>query len=96
VGIGSGVWVGGSGVDVLSPAGTVSVGWAVGATVSVYTTAVGGTGVGCGAGALFPNTEIRVTAIVPATPMSAAVMVGSSLFAGSLDMAAPIFLQWFM
>jgi hypothetical protein len=35
VGTGDGVSVGGSGVEVESPAGTVSVGWTVGATVSV-------------------------------------------------------------
>jgi hypothetical protein len=55
---------------------------------------VGGTGVGCAAGARLPNTEISVTTIVPATPMSAAVMVGSSFRAGSVDMATPIFLPW--
>src|SRR5512143_1964720 len=82
VGKGSGVFVGGSGVDVGSPTGTVSVGTAVGTTVSVKTTAVGGIGVGCTPEDRFPNTVMSVTIIVPVTPINAAVMVGSSFLVG--------------
>jgi hypothetical protein len=57
----------------------------------VKTTAVGGTGFGWASGGRFPSTVINVTMIVPTTPMSAAVMVGSSRFEDSLfDIIAPV------
>ena len=83
--VGSGVNVSGTGVDVGSPAGTVSVGTgvftivAVGEIVQVGCTGMVGCGVSVRGMKLLANNEITVTHTVPMTPISAAMMVGSSL-----------------
>jgi hypothetical protein len=83
--VGSGVCVGGSGVEVESPAGTVSVGTGVSVIVAVGgIVQVGCTGmVGCGVSErgikLGASNVIMVTQTVPMTPISAAMMAGSIL-----------------
>jgi hypothetical protein len=82
----------GSGVEVGSPAGTVSVGTTVGGTVDVNTMAVGGTGVGSGVCRPLKNVTTRVVSRPPMTVMIAANTVGSMdfLFDTLLDITAPI------
>jgi hypothetical protein len=83
VSVASGVGVSGAGVEVGSPAGTVSVGTGVKVMVAVGEAVhVGSTIVGCGEGdipgrILFAYSEINVTHKVPITPIIAAIMAGS-------------------
>ena len=98
---GSGVGVSGAGVDVGSPAGTVSVGTGVFVMVEVggIVDVAGAVQVGCRAGSvgcgwgrvktLFAYNEIIVTQSVPITPITAAMMVESILLL-LLDIAFPI------
>lgn len=84
---GSGVFVGGSGVEVGSPAGTVSVGTGVSVMVAVDGIVQVGIGVcpgkfvgggTCVDGTMrSANSVINVTQIVPMTPISAAITTGS-------------------
>lgn len=92
--VGSGVGVSGAGVELGSPAGTVSVGTGVDVIVDVEMetgvqlgkgSAVGVAGVNLGR-----TSVISVTTTVPHTPIKAAMMVGSILDLGELDMLVPI------
>jgi len=85
--------VSGAGVELGSPTGTVWVGTGVGAIVDVETaTAVSvqlgkDDAVGVGAGVSLGKTSaIVVTMTVPHTPIKAAMIVGSILDLGELDM----------
>ena len=92
--VGSGVCVSGTGVDVGSPGGTVSVGAGVLVTVEAGgTVQVGGwTGsVACDGGRdtkLFASNVMTVTQTVPMTPMRAAMIAGSILL--FVDIIFPI------
>jgi hypothetical protein len=78
VNVGCGVGVSGAGVEVGSPAGTVSVGRGVFVIVAVGGVVQVGNGVGCGGGAiLVAYSVMMVTQIVPMTPISAAMIAGS-------------------
>lgn len=98
VGVASGVCVAGAGVEDGSPAGTVSVGIGsgelviVGATVQIglpggIVGVDGAAGVGVNRGA---TSVISVTITVPQTPISAAMMAGSILDLGVLDILVPV------
>lgn len=80
VNVGSGVGVSGAGVDVGSPAGTVSVGTGVFVIVGVKITTDVRVGTGVASGTSRGATiEMRATATVPQTPINAAMIVGSIL-----------------
>src|SRR5687767_1526598 len=89
--VGSGVGVSGAGVELGSPAGTVSVGTGDGAIVDVemetgVQLAIGSAVGVAGAVNLGKTSEISVTMTVPQTPITAAMMAGSILDLGELDM----------
>jgi hypothetical protein len=101
VNVGSGVGVSGAGVDVGSPAGTVSVGTGVFVIVEVgeIVTVAGAVQVIPGAGSvpwgrgrdamLFTYNVMTVTQTVPMTPISAAMIDGSILLL-LVDISFPI------